>query len=283
MNLLSEITQNKFLIDPRAIEGLTPVLGNILEGKMPETKRAENFGFKSNLSQDEDKGEAEQIGVVEIFGAMSKYGGMCSYGTKDYAEMINQLAADSAVAGIIIDFDTPGGTVSSVSVLEEAIVNAKKSKPLIVIADMLCSAGYWAACKADYVFAKSELSEIGSIGVLSQIVDVSEQQKKEGVKVHIITPPESSYKVVAYTEALKGNYAPIISEQLSPLAIMFQENVSSNRNINTDVEGVLSGKVFYAKDAIKAGLVDEIGNFNDAVNKIRELNDARALLRAVSN
>lgn len=67
----------------------------------------------------------------------------------------------------------------------------------------------------------------------------------------------------------------MIDEVLTPLAVNFQNIVKEHRPVDESVDGVLSGKMFYAEDAIKAGLVDEIGNFETALAAIQGIRTDR--------
>lgn len=288
MNLLYELSKENFEIDPRCVSSYRAVVSRILSGtNLRDEKDYDKPVIASRLFSDsnEESGlesDSQEIGIVNIHGAMTKYSGYCNTGTKEIAEQIDSFARDQKVGGIILDYDTPGGTSSSTAVLIEAIVQAKKMKPIVSTFDMLCSAGIKTAVFTDYIIASDLMAEVGSIGTMASWYDDEEQLKMEGLREIIITPPESSDKNASYYEAKAGNYQPYIDEVLSPLAQHFIEIVKSNRNINESIPGVLSGKVFFAKDAIATGLIDAIGNRDFAIQKINELNNARSLVSAVS-
>lgn len=84
----------------------------------------------------------------------------------------------------------------------------------------------------------------------------------------------SDYKNAPFEAAKKGDYASIRDEELDPLARDFQANVRKNRGecLKQETEGLLRGRMFYAEDALKVGLIDSIGNQDYAVRRSREIN-----------
>ena len=103
--------------------------------------------------------------------------------------------------------------------------------------------------------------------------DYAKYYEKEGIKVHTIYSNLSEYKNEPFELAKEGKYELIKSEVLDPLAQKFQQAVRERREGKLDekVEGILSGKVFYAEDALKNGLIDSIGSEQKAVDRCREL------------
>jgi protease-4 len=158
--------------------------------------------------------------------------------------------------------------------MEDAIRNAQKSKPVVAFSDLAASAAYWTASSADLIIASNDISsEFGSIGVMMSFMDIRPMWEKEGVKFHKIYAPESNYKNLPFEKALEGDYDLIKSEELSPLAKRFQKAVRQNRKGKVDItqKGILNGKMYYARDAVKVGLADEIGNREYAIRRAVEL------------
>jgi protease-4 len=115
--------------------------------------------------------------------------------------------------------------------------------------------------------------------------DIQPKLEKEGIKFHTIYAPESTHKNQAFELAREGKYELIQKEMLSPMAIAFQDHVKAHRGAKLDqnVPGLLSGKMFFAKDALKAGLIDGIGSMPDAIDKVRALSANYKLKKALSN
>lgn len=207
------------------------------------------------------------IAVIPLHGVMLKYGTLCTYGTAEIASFMLAAAADPRVGGLLIDCDTPGGEVASIPPLLEAMQEI--SKPKLFLSNICCSAGYYASLGSDYHMASNDLSALfGSIGVMMGFADIKPYWEKMGVVFHNIKPPESEDKNKAFELALEKKYELIIDEMLSPLAIRFQSDVRKFRPTLKEEPGVLTGKTFFATQAIEHGLIDAIGTRRDAINKL---------------
>ena len=115
-------------------------------------------------------------------------------------------------------------------------------------------------------------AEFGSIGVMMQFPDYAKYYEKMGIKVHTIYSDLSTHKNAPFEAALKGDYKSIKEEQLNPLAREFQNTVKEHRkNLDTKVEGILNGRMFFAADALKNGLIDAIGTHEQATEEVRRL------------
>lgn len=129
---------------------------------------------------------APGLAKVSMIGSMthrasqlSAASGMESYDA--LAASIRAAAADPAVKTILIEADTPGGTVAGIAEAATAVAEARKVKRVIVAANgRCCSAGYWIASQATEIWA-TDLSQIGSIGVVRAHVDQTAANAMEGI------------------------------------------------------------------------------------------------------
>jgi len=232
---------------------------------------------------------AERIAIFSITGMMMKYAHFnfssedlewTVPGIDDIALLLEYVMQSEDIDGAILVFNTPGGTTQSLIRLEEVLKN--RTKPVVAVVDGMCaSAGMYAASLCDRVIALNKMCSVGSIGVMVQLVDYGPFYKKQGIKIIEIYPPESADKNKSYRDAIDGKTQTMIDEVLTPLAVNFQDIVRSHRPVDESIEGVLSGKMFYAEEAIKAGLVDEIGNFESAVAVITGIKDGKEIAEAM--
>lgn len=213
--------------------------------------------------------------IIPLHGTMLKYGTMCSYGTTEVAQLVCDAADAKNIRSIVLDIDSGGGSVDAIAPLIDAIGHAQqKHKAVVAYCDLCASAAYYAACYCNEVVAGNEVSsELGSIGVMMSFADYAKYYEQAGVKIHTIYSNLSDYKNRPFEEAKKGNYAAIRDEELDPLARNFQENVRRNRGarLQQDTEGLLRGRMFYARDAVRVGLADRVGTLNTAIDRSREL------------
>lgn len=232
---------------------------------------------------------AERIAIFSITGMMMKYAHFnfstedlewIVPGIDDIALLLEYVMQSEDIDGAILVFNTPGGTTQSLIRLEEVLKN--RTKPVVAVVDGMCSsAGMYAASLCDRIIALNKMCNVGSIGVMVRLVDYSASYKKEGIKIIEIYPPESADKNKPYRDAIDGKTQTMIDEVLTPLAVNFQDIVRTHRPVDESIEGVLSGKMFYAEDAIKAGLVDEIGNFESAVAVITGIKYGKEIAEAM--
>ena len=213
--------------------------------------------------------------IIPIHGTMLKYGTYCSYGTTEYAEMIREAADASNITSIILDIDSGGGAVDAIAPIVDAISYAKsKAKAVVAHCDLCASAAYYAACHCDEIVASNEISsEFGSIGVMMQLPDYAKYYEMQGIKIHTIYSNLSDYKNAPFEAARKGDYTSIKDEELDPLARDFQAAVQHNRkNLQMNTDGLLRGRMFYARDAVAVGLADSIGTLDFAIQRANDIN-----------
>lgn len=213
--------------------------------------------------------------VIPLRGTMLKYGTMCSYGTTEIASVIREAAASKNISSIVLDIDSGGGSVDAIAPLADAIRQAQSARKAVVASCSLCaSAAYYVASYCNEILADNDIdAEFGSIGVMMSFADYAKYYENEGIKVHTIYSNLSDYKNAPFEAAKKGEYAKIRDEELDPLARDFQENVKRNRGarLKADTEGVLRGRMFYARDAVGTGLADAVGTLAKAAERSREL------------
>ena len=108
---------------------------------------------------------------------------------------------------------------------------------------------------------------------MMSFMDYAKYYEDLGIKQHTIYSNLSDYKNKPFEEARKGNYDAIRDEELDPLARDFQENVKRNRGqrLQLDTEGLLRGRMFYARESVRVGLADRIGTLQLAASRSREL------------
>jgi protease-4 len=109
-------------------------------------------------------------------------------------------------------------------------------------------------------------------------LDFRKHFEEKGIKEHTVYSDLSGFKNKAFMDALDGDYSALKSKILNPLAQEFQDYVKSNRtSLDLKVEGIISGETFTAKEALQNGLIDSIGDMNDAIKVVRALSAAYSL------
>ena len=283
-----------FFVDVRRIEAQAVLIDKFLEHDiegMSSSKLSDKQPIvrsmalpsayaQQTVSGDFGKAPKDSVAVVNLRGDMLKEGTMCSYGTEEIAAVIREAADAKNIIGVRLDIDSGGGAVDAIAPMLEAIDYCQSNeKPVVASCDLCASAAYYVACHCNRIVADNSLSaEFGSIGVMMQFPDYAKYYEQKGIKIHTIYSDLSSWKNAPFEAARKGDYASIKSEMLNPLALQFQEAVKSHRpNLDQEVEGILNGRMFYAQDALKYGLIDQIGTAADATELVRRLHADRQL------
>lgn len=219
---------------------------------------------------------SEKIQVVQIKGAITGSGidnlVMKSQASDDILKKLKEADEDKSVKGIILEIDSPGGKVVPTKEISDKVKSLEK--PVVaLIRGSATSGGYWVASAADYVIA-DDLSLVGSIGVLGSFFklkglleryDIEQERFVAGEHKDIASP----FKDVSDEER------EILQYKLDRIHSYFLNEVRLNRNLSlADMEEVSDAKFFLGEEAMTIGLVDALGNIDDAFNKTKELADA---------
>lgn len=208
------------------------------------------------------------VAVIPVMGPMMQQDFCGSLGTQTLGRLTQEADAHPNIVGHLFVFDTPGGTVAGTEGFSNIITGTQK--PAVgYVQGMLCSAGVWAGCGLNHIMMGGQTTQMGSIGTMLQYTDSSKADKKRGFVQKMVRADASGDKNEAYLQLLAGNDQPIKDQMLNPLNEVFLNAVRTNRAgklpTGQDAENVLSGKVYLAADAVKYGLADSIGSFQDAV------------------
>lgn len=228
----------------------------------------------ATTSGDFSKAPEGSVAVIPLKGDMMKEGTMCSYGTEELAAVVREAADAENIIGIRLDIDSGGGAVDAIPPMLDAIAYGQsKDKPVVAACDLCASAAYYVASHCDSIVAVNDISaEFGSIGVMMQFPDYAKYYEQKGIKIHTIYSDLSDYKNAPFEAARKGDYKSIKEETLNPLARQFQEAVKTHRkDLKQDVDGILNGRVFFARQALANGLIDEVGTTESATERVRQL------------
>lgn len=207
------------------------------------------------------------VGVVPISGPMTKYNGQCGEpGMVQKAKVFADMNKLNHIDAIIQMVDTPGGEARAAGTIVKPIKTS--SKPVLSFVDgMSASLGMWATSASQEVYVSSEMDQVGSIGSYVMLADFKGALEKEGIKLHEIYAPQSVDKNKDYREALNGDYSAI-KEDLSLHVNSFISFIKTSRPQSARHEKEWgTGKMYYAEDAKKLGLIDGVKSFEQVVAK----------------
>ena len=214
-------------------------------------------------------GSKSKIGVVKLDGPMQLSDGLCSYGIQSLSEQLRNFYSDSSITGVLVEANTGGGEVAAGQELFNAV--AERNKPVVFYSHGLASAGVMASLPADKVILAGLNAETGSIGVVATVdnrfVDYIKQNYTD---YYADTSPNKREEM----RGLMDGDPTALIESLNKADANFMKLVKQYRNLTGDEKTVtetLSGRMFYAKDAVKRGLADGIGTRADAIAEIEKL------------
>ncbi|MBQ4548090.1 MAG: S49 family peptidase [Bacteroidales bacterium] len=218
------------------------------------------------------KNSKETVNVVNLKGMMTRHDGECHYGTRTIAKKLKEADAEKSVIGHIIFIDSGGGAANSVPDLAEAI--EALTKPCVAFVDgMMASAAIYVGSYCDYIIANREDDMIGCVGTMIQIIDYPKSGELSSGEICVrVYADGSEEKNLDYEEALQGNIQMIKDEVLNPLNAKFVQAMKENRHLND--ETLLKGKTYFAKDVVGT-LIDEIGEFKKAIDKVISLSKSK--------
>ncbi len=208
------------------------------------------------------------VGILPVCGPITKYDGSCGEpGAISLTSSLMDLLKRDNIGSIIQLIDTPGGESRAANSYCSVAGNSKK--PILSFVDGMCaSLGMYFASASSEVYMSNDLDQMGSIGSYCTLLDFSGYLEEAGIKMHEIYAPQSIDKNKSYRDALTGDYSAIEAD-LKKCVDSFIEYVAKSRGSKPlEYKNEWNtGKMFYAKDAIKNGLADGVKPFDQVVSK----------------
>lgn len=270
LSFFNDIFREPWMIEPQTASAQKQVLRGVLMGLefTPEDVTVQRvIGYDQHSSIPQGK----SINVVDLKGTMLRDDGPCGMvGTRTIAKQL--LAADGkyGIIGHIIYIDSGGGAANSVPDLAEAVAACKK--PVVAFVDgYMCSAAMYVGSYCKHIVANREDNKVGCIGTMIQLEDWPKQAKESDGFMHIrVYADGAEEKNDEYEQALEGDFKLIKERVLNPHNERFKADIKKNRPAVR--EDQLKGRTYEAKDAIGT-LIDSIGSFDTAVEKVIELSN----------
>jgi len=225
------------------------------------------------------------IAILNLHGVVTQRGNMAddisgpgSISIEKFTAAFRAVLADSQVGAIVIDIDSPGGSVYGVGELAAEIVAARGTKPIIGVANSLAaSAAYWIGCACDELYVTPG-GEVGSIGVWQAHDDVSAAMDAAGVKRTYISA--GKFKVEGNPmEPLADDARAFMQSRVDDYYGMFTKAVAKGRGVPIAQvrEGMGQGRVLGADAAVAEKMVDGIATFDATVGiAIKRMRAARS-------
>lgn len=187
-------------------------------------------------------------------------------GSEDIMDQIREAAEDPSVKAVVLRINSPGGGVAATQEISRELAKLKETgKPVVAsMGDTAASGGYWLAAMADKIYANSG-TLTGSIGVRMDTQNLEELYKKLGMEFEVIK--SGPYKDIgSSSREMTPEERSILQGMVNEIFAEFVDVVAQGRDLpREEVEKLATGRIFTGKQAKNVKLVDEIGNYYDAI------------------
>lgn len=224
------------------------------------------------------------IAVIPVFGTLVRRtnGLEAASGLTSYSELAARLQAasvDTAVRGVLLEIDSPGGEAGGVFELAEDVRTLAQHKPVWAVAvDSALSAAYAIAAAANRVVV-TRTAGVGSIGVIAMHIDQSARDVQQGYRYTPVLAgahkADLSPHAVLAPEALTR-----LQREVDRLYDLFVDHVALMRGLDSDAIRATEAGLYFADDAVHAGLADAVGGFDDTLAEFAQfLSQAKPVSR----
>ena len=251
-------------------------MGIFLSSKLKKTKPYPLTQFIDIPSPPSIFSPHNRIAVIEIDGPIvggksgsnDLFGGKVT-GSDDVVAILKSLKKKSGIKGVLLRINSPGGSMLASDQILEAILTLKSSgkKVYASMGNMAASGGYYIAMGADKIYAnKSTLT--GSIGVISAHSNNSEFNRILGIKKESIKTGRHM-DMFSENRPLSTEETTMLEKHIAEYYQIFTDKLKQQRNLtDSEIETIAQGQLIIGEKALELKLIDEIGNFYDAIHNL---------------
>lgn len=231
-------------------------------------KYSQSFNDKANSSYKSDR-IAVIIAQGEIVGGN---GDEYSIGSERISKAIRKARKNDKVKAVVLRVNSPGGSALASEVIWREIKLTKEVKPVVAsMGDLAASGGYYISCFADTIVAQPN-TITGSIGAFGLFM-TGEELMHDKLGVNISTVKTNEYADLGtFDRALTDNEKNILINSVTQIYSTFKQRVAEGRGLDTAyVETIGQGRVWTGEQAKELGLVDILGDLDDAIEIAKDL------------
>ena len=187
-------------------------------------------------------------------------------GSDRFSQEFRELRENDNVKAIVLRVNSPGGSATASEVILREILLTKEQKPVIVsMGNVAASGGYWISAGADQIFAE-ENTITGSIGVFGLLPNIQKIGNNHGITWDVVQTgkfADIDSSVRPKTDAELAIYQKSVAQVYN----LFLQKVAEYRKLpQEEVQKIAQGRVWSGKEALKNGLIDEIGGLESAIS-----------------
>lgn len=195
---------------------------------------------------------------------------------KDMVKLFKKIAKDEDICAVVLRVNSPGGSADASEQIWHAVQTLKQDgRPVVVsMGDYAASGGYYISCGADYIFAEPT-TLTGSIGIFGTVPNLNKVFDKIGLDYDgVSTNRHSDLQVNMVYKGMNTEEYAMMQAMVERGYDLFTRRCAEGRHTTQDaIKQIGEGRVWLGKDAVAIGLVDSLGNIDDAILKAVELAD----------
>lgn len=203
------------------------------------------------------------VGVIELKGVITT--------AEEVIDDLTSFRENANVKAIVLRIDSPGGAVGASQEIFEEVKRTNSVKPVVAsMGSIAASGGYYAALGADQIIASAG-TLTGSVGVILKFANLKELFDKIGYKSEVVK--SGALKDIGSPDrALTQNERDMLQALIDNVHSQFVMAVAESRNLpEAQVRMMADGRIFSGEQAKEAGLIDQLGNFTDAIMLAAEM------------
>lgn len=274
------------LIFSIVINTFTTIFSSNVQEKMDEFMNPTSGILNEEII--EEGNPMKKIAVLDVNGTIQDTGdtstifATAGYNHQAFLEDLDAAKEDTAVKGIVIRVNTPGGGVVESAQIHDKIVEIQKEtkKPVYIsMGSMAASGGYYISAPANKIFASPE-TLTGSLGVIMQGINYAGLAEKYGVKFETIKSGEFK-DIMSPSREMTEEERVILQEMINNSYTGFVKVISEGRDIpEAEVKRIADGRIYDGRQAKELDLIDGFGYFETVVDEMKKdykLKDAQVI------
>ena len=215
----------------------------------------------------------DKIGILYLDGQIYSEEGDGIVDTK-VLKTIKKMHKEQDLKAVVLRVNSPGGSADASEQIHHAVQTLQaKGLPVVVsMGDYAASGGYYISCEADYIYAEPN-TLTGSIGIFGTIPNIKKLREKIGLDVDCVTTNRhSALDNNMLFHGMNPEEQKIMQDMIERGYDLFTRRCAEGRHLTQDsIKAIGEGRVWLGQDALNIGLVDALGNMDDAIKKAAQL------------
>lgn len=215
----------------------------------------------------------DKIGILYLDGQIYSEEGDGIVDTK-VLKTIKKMHKEKDLKAVVLRVNSPGGSADASEQIHHAVQTLQaKGLPVVVsMGDYAASGGYYISCEADYIYAEPN-TLTGSIGIFGTIPNIKKLREKIGLDVDCVTTNRhSALDDNMLFHGMNPEEQKIMQDMIERGYDLFTRRCAEGRHLTQDsIKAIGEGRVWLGQDALNIGLVDALGNMDDAIKKAAQL------------